>query len=118
MLGCNKYFYKNKLSKLCFVDRVAVLNDFIYQTGGSTLPSFLPSFLTINRLRDLGPGSSSPHGCSSPAEVLACATAAWGHRMSEEPQVSLRELAQPLAPPPSPRLAMESVVQSVTRATM
>jgi hypothetical protein len=35
MLIFNKYFYKNKKSKLYFGDRVAVLNDFIYQTGGS-----------------------------------------------------------------------------------
>jgi hypothetical protein len=35
MLVCNKYFYKKKKSKLYFGDRVAVLNDFIYQTGGS-----------------------------------------------------------------------------------
>jgi len=26
-----KYFFKNKRSKLCFGDRVAVLNDFLYQ---------------------------------------------------------------------------------------
>jgi adenine/guanine phosphoribosyltransferase-like PRPP-binding protein len=36
MLVFNKYFYKNKKSKLYFGDRVAVLDDFIYQTGGST----------------------------------------------------------------------------------
>jgi hypothetical protein len=35
MLVFNKYFYKNKKSKLYFGDRAAVLNDFIYQTGGS-----------------------------------------------------------------------------------
>jgi hypothetical protein len=34
MLFFNKYFYKNKKSKLYFGDRVAVINDFIYQTGG------------------------------------------------------------------------------------
>jgi hypothetical protein len=38
MLVFNKYFYKNKKSKLYFGDRVAVLNDFIYQTGGSICP--------------------------------------------------------------------------------
>jgi hypothetical protein len=32
----NKYFRKNKKSKLYFGNRVAVLNAFIYQTGGST----------------------------------------------------------------------------------
>jgi hypothetical protein len=37
MLVFNKYFYKNKKSKLYVGDRVAVLNDFIYQTGGSTV---------------------------------------------------------------------------------
>jgi hypothetical protein len=36
MLVFNKYFYKNKKLKLYFGDRVAVLNDFIYQTGWST----------------------------------------------------------------------------------
>jgi hypothetical protein len=35
MLVFNKYFYKNKKLKLYFGDRVAVLNDFIYQTRGS-----------------------------------------------------------------------------------
>jgi hypothetical protein len=35
MLVFNKYFYKKKKSKLYFGDRVAVLNDFIYQTGWS-----------------------------------------------------------------------------------
>jgi hypothetical protein len=35
MLIFNNYFYKNRKSKLYFGDRVAVLNDFIYQTGGS-----------------------------------------------------------------------------------
>jgi hypothetical protein len=35
MLVFNKYFYKKKKSKLYFGDRVAVLNDFIYQTGAS-----------------------------------------------------------------------------------
>jgi hypothetical protein len=33
MLIFNKYFYKNKKSKLYFGGCVAVLNDFIYQTG-------------------------------------------------------------------------------------
>jgi hypothetical protein len=35
MLVFNNYFYKNRKSKLYFGDRVAVLHDFIYQTGGS-----------------------------------------------------------------------------------
>jgi hypothetical protein len=39
MLVFNKYFYKKKKSKLYFEDRVAVLNDFIYQTGGSKYTS-------------------------------------------------------------------------------
>jgi hypothetical protein len=34
MLVFNRYFYKNKKLKLYFGDRVAVLNEFIYQTGG------------------------------------------------------------------------------------
>jgi hypothetical protein len=32
----NKYFYRKDKSKLCFGDRVAVLNNFFYQTGGSS----------------------------------------------------------------------------------
>jgi hypothetical protein len=35
MLVVNKYFYKNKKSKLYFGNRVVVLNNFIYQTIGS-----------------------------------------------------------------------------------
>jgi hypothetical protein len=35
MLVFNNYFYQNKKSKLYFRDRVAVLNDFFYKTGGS-----------------------------------------------------------------------------------
>jgi hypothetical protein len=35
MLIFNKYFYKNKKSKLYFGDRVVVINDFIHQTEGS-----------------------------------------------------------------------------------
>jgi hypothetical protein len=37
MLVFNKYFYRKKKSKLYFGDRVTVLNDFIYQTGGVLL---------------------------------------------------------------------------------
>jgi len=33
----DKYFYKNKKSKLDFGDRVVVLNDFFYEYGGSIL---------------------------------------------------------------------------------
>jgi hypothetical protein len=40
MLVFNKYFYKKKKSKLYFGDCVAVLNDFIYQTGGSIIFPF------------------------------------------------------------------------------
>jgi hypothetical protein len=36
MSSFNKYLYKNKKLKLYFGDRVVVLNDFIYQTRGST----------------------------------------------------------------------------------
>jgi hypothetical protein len=32
----NKHVYKNKKSKLYFGDRVAILNDWIYEYGGST----------------------------------------------------------------------------------
>jgi hypothetical protein len=35
MLVFNNYFCKNRKSKLHFGDRVAVLNVFLYQTGGS-----------------------------------------------------------------------------------
>jgi hypothetical protein len=35
ILVFNKYFYKSKMSKLYFGDRVIVLNNFIYQTEGS-----------------------------------------------------------------------------------
>jgi hypothetical protein len=33
----DKYFYKNKKSKLCFGDRIIVQNDFIFKCGGSTM---------------------------------------------------------------------------------
>jgi hypothetical protein len=48
MLDFNKYFYKNKKSKLYFADHVAVLNDIIYQIRGSMLqiPFY---FLVINQ---------------------------------------------------------------------
>jgi hypothetical protein len=36
MLVFNKYFYKNKKSKLRIGDRVALLNDIFYEYGGST----------------------------------------------------------------------------------
>ena len=32
---CDKYFYKNKKSKLRFEDRVAVQNDILFKYGGS-----------------------------------------------------------------------------------
>jgi hypothetical protein len=35
MLVLNKYFYKNKKSKLCIGDCVAVLNDIFYEYRGS-----------------------------------------------------------------------------------
>jgi hypothetical protein len=37
MLVFNKYFYKNKKSKLCIGDRDTVLNDMFYEYGGSML---------------------------------------------------------------------------------
>jgi hypothetical protein len=37
ILVLNKYFYKNKKSKLCIGDRVAVLNNMFYEYGGSTV---------------------------------------------------------------------------------
>jgi hypothetical protein len=42
MLVFNKYFYKKKKSKLYFGDRVAVLNDFIYQTAVPVMHSQRP----------------------------------------------------------------------------
>jgi hypothetical protein len=48
----NKYFYKNKKPKLYFGDRVAILHDFIYQTGGTMLLSF--DKLAIVRINLLG----------------------------------------------------------------
>jgi hypothetical protein len=36
MLVFNKYFNKNKKSKLCIGDRVAVLNDMFHEYGGSS----------------------------------------------------------------------------------
>jgi hypothetical protein len=35
MLVLNKYFYKNKKSKLCIGDSVVILNDMFYEYGGS-----------------------------------------------------------------------------------
>jgi hypothetical protein len=35
MLVLNKYFYKNKKSKLCIGDHVVVLNDMFYEYEGS-----------------------------------------------------------------------------------
>jgi hypothetical protein len=43
MLVFNNYIYKNKKSKLYFGDRVTVLNDFFYQTGGSIYFAFVLS---------------------------------------------------------------------------
>jgi hypothetical protein len=40
MLVFNNYFCKNRNSKLHFGDRVAVLNVFLYQTGGSTILNY------------------------------------------------------------------------------
>jgi hypothetical protein len=34
MLIFNKYFYKNKKSKLCFRDHVVILKDLLYAYGG------------------------------------------------------------------------------------
>jgi hypothetical protein len=61
MLIFNKYFYKNKKSKLYFGDRVAVLNDFIYQTGGSTpskfqIVSYVKGELSTFKFSSLGNG--------------------------------------------------------------
>jgi len=33
----HKYFYNNKRRKLCFGDRVAVLNDILYEYEGTTM---------------------------------------------------------------------------------
>jgi hypothetical protein len=48
MLVFNKYFYKNKKSKLYFGDRIAVLNDFIYQTGWSNFFFVFVSVKNVN----------------------------------------------------------------------
>ena len=37
ILFFNKYFYRKKKLKLCFGDRVAVQNDFLYEYVGNTL---------------------------------------------------------------------------------
>jgi hypothetical protein len=44
MLAFNNYFCKNRKSKLHFGDRVAVLNVFFYQTGGSNVDFFPINF--------------------------------------------------------------------------
>jgi hypothetical protein len=43
MLVFNNYFCKNRKSKLHFGDCVAVLNAFLYQTGGSIGCDWLPA---------------------------------------------------------------------------
>jgi hypothetical protein len=50
MLVFNNYFCKNSKSKLHFGDRVAVLNVFLYQTGGSTCNSKFRSFQFHSRI--------------------------------------------------------------------
>jgi hypothetical protein len=74
MLVFNKYFYKKKKLKLYFVDRVAVLNDFIYQTGGSTV--FLcmeekKSTSSIQPMPSFGLRRHTSAGGGEP-DVLAC----------------------------------------------
>jgi hypothetical protein len=57
MLVFNKYFYKNKKSKLYFGDYVAVLNDFIYQTGGvvhSIYSCKSPPNASVTRIQAVG----------------------------------------------------------------
>ena len=57
----NIFFKKNKRSKLCFGDRVAVLNDFLYQYGGSTNEPVILSLIPL-RTRETagGPARDSP----------------------------------------------------------
>jgi hypothetical protein len=62
MLVFNNYFYKNRKSKLYFGDRVAVLNDFIYQTGGS-----IGLYFEISRLPP--PPASQRHALSSAGDA-------------------------------------------------
>jgi hypothetical protein len=51
MLVFDNYFYKNKKSKLHFGDRVVVLNDSVYQTGGSIfMKYFLVNFVMARYL--------------------------------------------------------------------
>jgi hypothetical protein len=45
----NKYFYKNKKSKLCFEDRVAVPNDFFLPIWRSIYRSLLSDEPTVSR---------------------------------------------------------------------
>jgi hypothetical protein len=48
MLVFNKYFYKNKKSKLCDGDRVAVLNDKFYVYRGSIV--LIPTWMSLNMI--------------------------------------------------------------------
>jgi hypothetical protein len=58
MLILNKYFYKNKKSKLCIGDRVAVLNDMFYEYGGSNV--FLTRTCYTRHPYPLGPPGHRP----------------------------------------------------------
>ena len=54
-------FFKRERSNLCFGDRVAVLNDFLYQYGGSTNEPVILSLIPL-RTRETagGPARESP----------------------------------------------------------
>ena len=46
---CDKYFYKNKKSKLSFGDRIAVQNDILFKYGGSMYQTLIPFKKTLTR---------------------------------------------------------------------
>jgi hypothetical protein len=73
MLVSNNYFYKNRKSKLHFGDRVAVLNVFLYQTGGSRVlvsTEWENNFpLTMVEARDRNISDHSPLVVSTGASI-------------------------------------------------
>jgi hypothetical protein len=51
MFVFNTYFCKNRKSKLHFGDRVAVLNGFLYQTGGSRNSNVFSTFSQTHHIK-------------------------------------------------------------------
>jgi hypothetical protein len=74
MLVFNKYFYKKKKSKLSFEDRITVLNDLVYQTGGS---------ITLG-----APGGGSRSIAVTPTGARAWRTIVMGWMGAAAPQVA------------------------------